>query len=153
MRINHNFIRSVTIEGVTYTLNYTSGTSSPSDPPSRYALYRWEIDTDNIPGALTYGNGAITPEEGIPQCHSDGAYRNPDIDRRVFNVAILNCGEIESAGGMNGRTGYLPVETFAKVFMTEPMGSGSESALFGEIIGPVVQGEDVSSRDQVAVVR
>lgn len=154
MRINHNYMRSLTIEGITYTLNYNSGRSSPSAPPSRYALYRWEIDNNSIPGALTYGNSAVTPEEGIPQCHSSGAHTDPDIDRRVFSVAVLNCGAIEASGEpMNGRTGNLPVETFVKVFMTEPMGSGNENTLYGEIIGPVVQGEDAPARDKVAVVR
>ena len=72
----------------------------------------------------------------------------------IITVAVLNCGEIEASGeNMSGRTDYLPVETFVKVFMTEPMQSGSENTLFGEIIGPVVQGEDASSRDHVSVSR
>jgi hypothetical protein len=153
MRINHNYMRSLTIEGVTYTLDYVNGRSSPSAPPSRYALYRWEIDNDSIPGSLTYGNSAVTPEEGIPQCHSTGAHPDPDIDRRIFTVAVLNCENIEASGGMNGRSDGLPVETFVKVFMTEPMGSGNENALYGEIVGPVIQGQDIPARDKVMVVR
>lgn len=154
MRVNHNYMRNITIEGVTYMLDYVQGRSSPSAPPSRYALYRWEIDNNSIPGAITYGNNAVTPEEGIPQCHSSGAHTDPDIDRRIFTVAVLNCGEIEASGtSMAGRTDYLPVETFVKVFMTEPMSSGNDNTLLGEIIGPVVQGEDIAARDQVSVVR
>jgi len=54
---------------------------------------------------------------------------------------------------MSGRSDYLPVETFVKAFMTEPMKSGSENTLYGEIIGPVVQGEDEVARDKVALTR
>ena len=154
MRLNHNFIPSVTIEGVTYTFDYAQGRSSPAEPPSRFAVYRWEIDNDSIPGPKTYGSGAITSEEGTPMCHSAGAHSDPTIDRRIITAAVLNCGEIEASGDpMNGRTDFLPVETFVKAFITEPMGSGSESTLYGEIIGPVVQGKDSQARDRVAVTR
>ena len=154
MRRNHNYKPSVTIEGITYSFNYAQGRSSPATPPSRYALYRWEIDNDSIPGPMTYGNSAMTPEEGTPQCHSLGAHSDPNIDRRIITVAVLNCGEIEASGGaMNGRTDFLPVETFVKAFITEPMGSGSDSTLYGEIIGPIIQGKDIQARDRVSVTR
>ena len=154
MRVNHNAKRSITIEGVTYLLDYVNGRVSPAAPPSRYALYRWEIDNNQIPGALSYGSSASTPEEGIPQCHAAGAHSDPDIDRRVIHVAVLNCGALEASGqSMNGRTDYLPVETFVKVFLTEPMASGSESTIYGEIVGPVVQGKDFGARDRIALNR
>ena len=154
MRVNHNYMRSISIEGVTYYLDYYNKRSVPATPPSRYAMYRWEIDNNCVPGSLTYGNRTLSPEEGTPQCHKTGPHTDPDIDRRIITVAVLNCGEIEASGEkMNGRTDYLPVETFAKVFITEPMQSGNENTLFGEIIGPVVQGEDGNSRDHVSVSR
>jgi len=154
MRVNHNYRPAITIEGVTYTFDYNQGRSSPSTPPSRYSIYRWEIDNDTVPGPLTYGNSAQTPEEGLPQCHMTGAHPDPEIDRRIINVAVLNCGAIEASGQkMNGRTGYLPVETFVKVFLTEPMGSGNSNTLYGEIVGPVVQGEDEVARDKIALTR
>lgn len=154
MRVNHNNMRAITIEGVTYRLDYQRNRFSPSEPPSRYAMYRWEIDNNCVPGSLTYGNNAQTPEEGLPQCHATGPHTDPNIDRRVITVAVLNCGAIEASGEkMNGRTDYLPVETFVKVFLTEPMGNGNDGTLFGEIIGPVIQGEDVTARDQVSLTR
>lgn len=154
MRVNHNYMRSITIENVTYTLDYRRARSYPSAPPSRYAMYRWEIDNNCVPGALTYGNNAKTPEEGLPVCHATGPHTDLDIDRRIITVAVLNCGAIEASGEkMNGRTGYLPVETFVKVFITEPMESGRGNTLYGEIIGPVVQGEDEVARDQVSLTR
>ena len=54
---------------------------------------------------------------------------------------------------MAGRTDSLPVETFVKVFVTEPMGQGKDNVLWGEIVGPVVQGVDSVSNDQITVVR
>lgn len=153
MRVNHNYMPVITIEDVTYSLNYYNKTSSPSRPPSRYALYRWEIDNFCIPGSLTYGSQSSTPEEGQPQCHAYGPSQS-GVDRRIIHAAVLNCGAIEDAGEvMNGRTDALPVETFVKVFMTEPMGKGQDNILWGEIVGPVVQGQDSVSRDRVALNR
>ncbi len=154
MRINHNYMPYIKIEGVTYRLDYRRNRSYPSAPPSRYAMYRWEIDNNCVPGSLTYGNKAQTPEEGLPQCHKSGAHSDPDIDRRIITVAVLNCDEIQASGQkMNGRTGYLPVETFVKVFLTEPVGKGKDGTLYGEIVGPVVQGEDEAAFDQVSLTR
>ena len=47
----------------------------------------------------------------------------------------------------------LPVETFVKVFLTEPMGTGQENTIFGEIVGPIVKGQDSEANDLVAVRR
>ena len=67
-------------------------------------------------------------------------------------AAVLNCGEINSTVGM--RAGQdLPVETFVKVFLTEPVGSGSDSTIFGEIIGPVTEGGDGVSREVAELAR
>ncbi len=152
MKINHNYMSPITLEGVTYSLNYNNHTVSPAEPPSRYAMYRWEIDTNCVPGDITYGSGN-TPEEGLPQCHSYGPSTTVE-DRRIIHAAVLNCGMIEASGtSMAGRTDPLPVETFVKVFLTEPMGKGQSNILWGEIVGPVVQGADVESKDQVALAR
>lgn len=152
MKINHNYMRQITIENVTYRLNYNSNKSYPATPPSRYAMYRWEIDNNCVPGDITYGNGN-TPEEGLPQCHTYGPSTTVE-DRRIINVAVLNCGAIEESGvRMNGRTGPLPVETFVKVFLTEPMGKGQDNVIYGEVVGPVVQGQDAAAKDKVALAR
>ena len=152
MKINHNFMKQVTIQGTTYRLDYDEHAVSPAAPPSRYDLYRWEIDTNSVPGKATYGT-ANTPEEGTPQCHTYGPSTAVE-DRRIIHAAVLNCGTIEASGqSMNGRTGALPVETFVKVFVTEPMGKGQDNVIWGEIVGPVIQGEDSPSRDKVALTR
>jgi len=152
MKINHNYMRQITLEGVTYRMDYRKHKLYPPTPPSRYAMYRWEIDTNCVPGDITYGKGN-TPEEGIPQCHAYGPSTTVE-DRRIINVAVLNCGMIEESGEfMNGRTGPLPVETFVKVFLTEPMGKGKDNTIYGEIVGPLVQGQDGDANDKVALTR
>jgi Flp pilus assembly protein TadG len=153
MKINHNYMSNITIEGTTYRINYNNNSMTPAEPPSRYVLYRWEIENDCVPGPKTYGKYSGTEEEGLPTCHASGPSTTVD-DRRVIQAALLNCAAIEASGqSMAGRTDYLPVETFVKVFLTEPMGSGQDNIIWGEIIGPVVQGEDSVSNDQIALAR
>lgn len=151
MEVNHNAAQSITIAGTTYSLNYSARTHSPVFPPSRYQVYRWEIESGSIPGAASYGTSS-TPEEGTPQCHASGA-NTADIDRRILYAAVLNCNALEAEYGMNGAQKNLPVETFAKVFVTEPMGKSNESTIWGEIIGPIVTGKDSVARDRVSVTR
>ena len=153
MAVNHPGFSRITIEGVTYRRGY-GGKFTPSAPPSRYAMYRWEIDNNCVPGAETYGHHAITAEEGLPQCHSSGSSKTVE-DRRIITAAVLNCGDIEanSPNGMFHRTDPLPVETFVKVFLTEPMGTGQQNIIYGEIVGPVVKGQDGEANDKVAVRR
>lgn len=153
LKVNHNFMSPITIEGVTYTINYNNNTFTPAEPPSRYNMYRWEIDNNSVPGSMTYGSSAITKGEGLPICHASGPSTTVP-DRRVIHAAVLNCEAIEAQGeAMNGRTDPIPAETFVKVFVTEPMGNSKDNTLWGEVIGPVVQGYDPESRDQIALVR
>ena len=151
VEINHNAASQLNIAGTTYTFDYISHTVTPANIPTRYEVYRWEIDNNSIPGAVSYGT-SITPEEGTPQCHTNGASTAP-VDRRILYAAVLNCNAIEQNGGFSGRSGPHPVETFVKVFVTLPMGQGNDSSIYGEIVGPVIEGEDQGSRDQVALTR
>jgi hypothetical protein len=45
------------------------------------------------------------------------------------------------------------VAAFAKVFLTEPMGSGTDDLIWGELVGALRWGEDRQVRDQVDVRR
>ena len=153
MKINHDFKSSITLEGVRYTIDYDRNTMSPSTPPSRYSVYRWEIDNDKIPGAKSYGSLSRTDEEGTPTCHKSGPSQTVD-DRRVIKAAVINCGAAVASGlSMNGSGDSLPVETFIKVFLTHPVDQNNDDVLWGEIIGPVLQGEDSESNDQIALAR
>ena len=73
MARNHNYMRRIRVAGTTYTLDYRRWRVSPSQPPTRYAMYRWEIDNNCIPGPKTYGRHSRTLEEGQPTCHAHGA--------------------------------------------------------------------------------
>ncbi len=68
-------------------------------------------------------------------------------DRRVIPVAVLNC------QSQNLSAATVPVAAFAKVFLTEPMGSGTDNAIWGEIVGLLRQGSDPQARDHVDVRR
>lgn len=151
METNHNAVKSVTIDGVKYNLNYVSRNASPNNIPSRYLVYRWEIETGSIPGAISYGVSS-TPEEGTPTCHGSGASTG-ELDRRVLYAAVLNCSELEATYGLNGAQTNLPVETFVKVFVTEPMGQGQNNTIWGEIVGPIIKGKDAGASDRVSVAR
>ena len=152
MAVNHPGVRRVTLDGVTYSINPGNGRVSPETPPSRYSVYRWEIDNDVIPGPTTYGQQAVSEEEGRPLCNTN----RPDagVDPRVLSVAFINCTAVQDSGiDMNGRKSGIPVEAFAKVFVTEPMGKGQGNVILGEVTGLVQPGADVSARDRVAGVR
>jgi len=151
IRVNHNAAASLTIEDITYTFDHDNGTVFPNDIPTRYQVYRWEIDTDSIPGDVSYGTSS-TPEEGTPQCHTYGPAPD-EIDRRILVAAVLNCGELSANGELNGKSTDLPIEAFAKVFVTEPMGKGQDNIIWGEMAGPVISGRDKVSRERVSVVR
>ena len=151
MRVNHGSPASAEIAGVRYTFNYSAGTVSPSRPPTRYEVYRWEIDNAKIPGSTGYA-ASRTPERGTPQCYSGGTPTDSP-DRRLLPVAIIDCQALNAAYDLNGgSTPPLPVRGFVKVFLTEPMG-GSEDTIWGEIVGMVEWGVDVVARDQVEVRR
>ncbi len=153
MQLNHPGLDSITLAGITYTLSsLNGGTVTPSTPPSRYAMYRWEIDNDSVPGKKTYKQWAVSPEEGLPQCNTQGPSLDPD--RRVISVAVVNCGAVQDGGiSMEGRAGPVPVEGFARVFLTAPMAEGQDNVLRGEVIDIVDPRSDSRSRDRVALVR
>ena len=152
MDINHPKMSRITLDGITYKLNFGRGMFTPSKPPSRYSLYRWEIENNCVPGRKTYKHMTVTEEEGLPVCNTNTP--PPGVDPRVLSVAVVNCQAVQDSGiAMNGRKSGIPVETFVRVFLTEPMGSGQDDVLYGEIIGEVMPSNDTASRDRVAVVR
>ncbi len=149
MRVNHNNLNHLTLEGINYRLDFEANRFFPNITPSRYALYRWEIDSNLIPGEQTYGPNS-GPEEGRPQCHATGPSTQVE-DRRILHAAILNCGALDEAGiRLSGRAENLPVETFVKIFITEPM--LEDRTLFGEIIGTIDLDDNVA-RERVALTR
>jgi hypothetical protein len=99
---------------------------------SRYQVYRYEIDTPSL---------VNTPQEsGAPSCSSVPPVTDPARDRRVLPVAVVNC--VENQAILNGNAQDVPVEAYAEVFLTEPVGNtdwwgASNDDVFIEVIGAV----------------
>ena len=116
---------------------------------SRYDVYRYEIDHGLI------ANPSIGGETGAPQCYNAGELGD-DPDRRILYGAVLNCQELDAEYGLSGSSSPpLPVEAFAKFFLTEPVGSGSDQDIFAELVGIIEPGNSSAGlvRDIVQLYR
>jgi hypothetical protein len=69
------------------------------------------------PGLVDLAND----EKGAPACYTGNVAPdlNPDLDRRLLYVAVVNCLQNAAVLGQ----GPVPVKAYAKVFMTEPVGN------------------------------
>ncbi len=147
-----------------FTINHGTAGVPPADwpaglPITRYNVYRYEVEKGRI---VTPDLGFPSQENGNPQCFQGTAPVNDynylddlvrDLrllnDRRIMPIAMVNC----VANGMSGKTTFSP-DDFLFVFMTEPMGSPSESALYVEVLGEL-DGESQQAllRDVVQIYR
>lgn len=107
--------------------------------PTRYDVYRWEIDNSAIPNKSSVGG-----ENGNPACSSATVTDEPD--RRIIYAAVINCTEQDLKGG-SGDT--IPALTFVKMFVTQPMtklpGTGhtdEDDTLYVEMVDIVKPGVD-----------
>jgi hypothetical protein len=106
-------------------------TASNSDPPSRYGVYRYEIDQGYV------GDRSPGGESGAPACYGGGVLSDVP-DRRVLHSAIVNC---QSLGLVGGAQTNVPVAAFGKLFLTLPL-QRSQTDLYVELIGLVKPGDD-----------
>ncbi|HEY0918886.1 TadE/TadG family type IV pilus assembly protein [Devosia sp.] len=89
-----------------------SGTGD--DLPTRYEVYRYEID-HNLVADTSTGGETGTPKSG---CGTPVT----SVDRRLLYGAILNCQALEAQGyDLGGHEVGLPPEAFASFFITEPV--------------------------------
>jgi len=116
------------------------GTMAPgADMASRYDIYRYELG-DGIPGVNNLNdapvanesagdpsrpgnNGDRTRESGLPQCSGtpvSSLSTARDSDRRILFAAIIDC----IANADNAGRSTLPVNSFASIFMVNPMLQG-----------------------------
>ena len=113
---------------------------SNSNLPSRYDIYTYE-KTHNAAGAVDnttttnlVSKASVGGEVGNPICN--GTAKGTDApDRRLLDVAVLNC----SADGLaNGNSGgpYVPVE-YASIFLTEPE---ANNYVYGEVSNVITPG-------------
>ena len=122
------------------TINGESATNS--NPPSRYRVYRYEIDQgmidDHSPGG----------ESGAPACYSGGSLSDAP-DRRIVQAAVLNCLSLDI-----GRSAQpnLPVAAFGKFFLTLPL-APSQTNLFVETVGLMNPADRSVNFDMVQLYR
>ncbi len=93
---------------------------SNSNRPSRFQVYRYEVDNDLSINSTAQGTPS---EKGAPVCYAGGSSTlSDDPDRRIFVGAIINCQAATQAGQLTGSSGgTVPVEAYAKFFLTEPV--------------------------------
>jgi hypothetical protein len=107
--------------------------ASNSNPPSRYDVYRHEIDqgyvADRSPGG----------ESGVSACFSGGELSSQP-DRRILHTAVVNC---QSLGLNAGARSNIPVAAFAKFFLTLPL-SRAQTDLYVELVDLVKPGDGVN---------
>lgn len=116
------------IEGYWLANHSLAGRARPAgwtnaNPPSRQEVYQYEIDqgwvADQSAGINPPPPPKRDPEVGVPSAACNG----PGIatpDRRTIYGAVINC--VANADKFNGRASDLPIEAFAKFFLTRPAG-------------------------------
>lgn len=106
----------------------TLHTGVPYLSATRYQIYREEIE-HNPPGRVSQdpnGDG----EQGAPYCSNQNGSTDALRDRRVLQVAVVNC--VENRTRLrNGQD--VQVEAYAEMFMTEPMANTAWSANNNEL--------------------
>ncbi|HKS86176.1 MAG TPA: pilus assembly protein TadG-related protein [Pseudolabrys sp.] len=114
---------------------------SNANPPSRYSVYRYEIDNgfvaDRSPGG----------ESGAPACYAGGDLSDVP-DRRILQAAVVNCLSLNLAGSAQFN---IPVAAFAKFFLTLPL-QRSQTDLYVETVGLIGPG-DRGNHDIVQLYR
>ncbi len=109
------------------------GKTIPFGQASRYQMYEYEIEQAMIPD-----NSATGGENGNPQCYGGPMAPNDSPDRMLLAIAIINC--IDD-GPLNGNEDDVPTIGFAKVFLTEPVGSPPDISFYLEIVDVVKPGD------------
>ncbi len=104
--------------------------ASNSNLPSRYEVYRYEIDHGYV------GDHSPGGETGMPACYGGGTLSDVP-DRRILDAAIINC---ESLGLRGGPEANVPVAAFGKFFLTLPL-QPSQTDLYVEAVGLVKPGD------------
>jgi len=96
---------------------------SQSASPSRYDVYRYEIDNDLVGDQAGDKNNG---ETGDPACYAGpSADITEDPDRRVIVTAIVNC--TADAGKIAGKTALRP-DLYASIFLTNPVQKNDPNA-------------------------
>ena len=109
------------------------GPASNADVPSRYRVYRYEIEQGHVADVSLGG------ESGAPACYRGGDLSGTP-DRRILHAAIVNCQSLQLEGEVQSS---VPVAAFGKLFLTLPL-ARSQTDLYVELVGLVRPGDGVS---------
>jgi hypothetical protein len=113
-----------------------------SNPPSRYFVYRYEIEQGYV------GDRSLGGESGVPACYG-GDVLSDTPDRRVIRAAIVNCLSLNLDEDAQSN---VPVAAFGKFFMTLPMAQ-TGSDLYVETLGLVVPHDGTLDFEMVQLYR
>jgi Flp pilus assembly protein TadG len=111
----------------------SGGPASNADVPSRYRVYRYEIEQGRVADVSLGG------ESGAPACYRGGDLSGTP-DRRILHAAIVNCQSLQLEGEAQFN---VPVAAFGKLFLTLPL-ARSQTDLYVEMVGLVRPGDGVS---------
>jgi hypothetical protein len=114
--------------------NLDEGSADNSNVPSRYRVYRYEIDHGHV-GDISFGG-----ESGAPACYTGNGELSAVPDRRIVHAAIVNCQSLQLVGEAQSD---IPVAAFGKFFLTLPL-ARSQTDLYVELVGLVRPGDGVS---------
>jgi Flp pilus assembly protein TadG len=113
---------------------------SNANPPSRYDVYKYEIDHNLVSTASKGG------ETGTPACSTAAP---GDYKRRLLVAALVDC----STSQPNGNTS-MPAMGFASFFMTEPASATEIYAEIVDVAGTEGRGTmNLFARDDVQLYR
>lgn len=120
-----------------------SWNDTPAYRPSRYEVYRYEIDNNLTVRAAKSGNAK--GETGQPLCAGAGV-----PNRRILYAAVIDCQNFNLRGNTST---YFAVKAFAKFFLTEPVdATGNIYAEMIDLVEPGNSSKDIV-RDQVQLYR
>ena len=116
--------------GAAYTNQVSTTTygSQPKGYPTRYQVYRYELDnlsTINTPKAGAGSSSAYSvPQSGSCLASSASPYgvlpSAAGYDRRKLTIAVLNCNALSASGSLNNRVLAVGPQNWADVFLVEP---------------------------------
>jgi len=107
--------------------------ASNANPPSRYQVYRYEIEQGSVADRSPGG------ESGAPACYAGDSLPGAP-DRRILYAALINC---RSLGLNAGARWNIPVAAFGKLFLTLPL-SRPQTDLYVELVDLVQPGDHVN---------
>jgi hypothetical protein len=107
------------------------GPANNTDVPSRYRVYRYEIEQ------------GLVGELGAPACYSGGDL-SAVPDRRILHAAVINCQSLQLVDdAQSDAQSNVPVAAFGKFFLTLPL-APAQTDRHVEIVGLVLPGDGVS---------